>query len=282
MAELPFPTERRDAFGRHAAAYSDGRPGYPSDVFDQLRRICGLGPGCQVVEVGPGAGQATGDLLEAGAEVTAVEMSSDLADILCARHSETDTANRLHVVVSSFEAAELPDQSFDLLAAATSFHWIDPDVGLDKAGRLLRPGGWLALWWTSYGDPTRPDPFHDALVPVLERHAPELVDDGNAGVDVQPYALDLAARSNEVAATTMFGPVEQYLTRWTGRHSADETRRLFASFSPWMALPDPKRNRLLDEVEVLADDTFGGVVERPYVTALYLAQRLPVTEQPGG
>ncbi len=276
MAELPFPAERRDAFGHHATAYRDGRPGYPAEVFEHLRQTCGLGPGCQIAEIGPGSGQATEDLLSADAHVTAIELSPDFAKMLDARYRGTEQAERLRVIAASFEAADLPDEAFDVVAAGTSFHWIDPDVGLLKAGRILRLGGWLALWWTSFGDPTRPDPFHDVLQPMLEQHAPQLVDDGSAGIDVQPYALDLPARSAELETTAMFGPVTQHLIPWTGRHTAAELRRLFASFSPWMALPDSTRHRILDEVEHLANAKFGGVVERPYVTALYLAQRQPL------
>jgi hypothetical protein len=45
---------------------------------------------------------------------------------------------------------------------------------------------------------------------------------------------------------------------------------LFASFSPWLALPPDQRTRVLDELERLAHDHFGGVVERPYLTPIYV------------
>jgi SAM-dependent methyltransferase len=57
----------------------------------------------------------------------------------------TDPAGRLQV--ASFE--DLADTGpFDLIVSATAFHWVDPGVGLAKAARLLRPGGWLALLTT--------------------------------------------------------------------------------------------------------------------------------------
>jgi SAM-dependent methyltransferase len=49
--------------------------------------------------------------------------------------------------VASFE--DLADTGpFDLIVSATAFHWVDSGVGLAKAARLLRPGGWLALLTT--------------------------------------------------------------------------------------------------------------------------------------
>ena len=40
--------------------------------------VCGLRPGAKVLEIGPGTGQATGELPARGAEVLAVEMGPAL------------------------------------------------------------------------------------------------------------------------------------------------------------------------------------------------------------
>ncbi len=129
-----------------------------------------------------------------------------------------------------------------------------------------------------FGDLSRPDPFHEALVPVLERHAPELVDApsaGNPGTGAHLYAIDAEARIAEIDASQRFGPVHHELVSWTGRHTPEEARALFASFSPWLALPSDRRSEVLDALEALARDQFNGVVERPYLTAIYVASRLP-------
>jgi hypothetical protein len=62
---------------------------------------------------------------------------------------------------------------------------------------------------------------------------------------------------------------------WTGRHSAPEVRALFATYSPCLALPASQRATVLDAIEELATDAFAGVVARPYLTRLYLAERRP-------
>ena len=72
----------------------------------------------------------------------------------------------------------------------------------------------------------------------------------------------------------MFGPVRHETFSWTGGHSPEEIRAMFATFSSWMAIDPDLLRPLLDELETLARDTFDGVVERPYVTSLYVAQRL--------
>jgi SAM-dependent methyltransferase len=245
----------------------DARPQYPDEIYALLTERCGCGPGTRVLEIGPATGLVTMRLLELGADVTAVEPGPALAQ----RLDERGAGRALEVVVSSFEAANLPDSHFDLVAAATAFHWVDPMIGLTKAADHLRPGGWLALWWNVFGDASRPDPFERAVGRILDAHAPDLHYDAFAGV--HPYGLDVEARAGEIDATGRFGPVEHHVVAWEGHHDAVGIRSLFATYSPWLALPEAQRTATLDEIERVARDEFGDEVTRPYLTPIYLAQR---------
>lgn len=265
--------QRRALFSSHAEAYGDGRPGYPSKVFDHLQSSCNLRPGCQVLEIGPGAGQATGPLLDAGAEVLAVEVGEDLGLLLRTRFK----GRQLEVRLGEFETIDLASEAFDLVAAATSFHWISPQPGLDQVARVLRPGGSVALWWNHFGDPYRLDPFRDAVQPLLQHYAPQLADSaahGGAGIGAHPYALDVETRTEEINSNGQFGPVEHILIPWTATHTADEVQRFLGSFSNWMTLETKVRTDLLQAVGGLIDTTFDGAVDRPFLTAVYTAHRL--------
>jgi SAM-dependent methyltransferase len=264
---------RRGLFGNDVAAYDTGRPGYPERVYELLRTRCGLGTGRRVLEIGPGTGQATGRLLDGGSEVTAVELSDDMAEFLRAKFEY----DQLNIAVGAFEEVELDPGSFDLVVAATAFHWVPTAPALQRCADLLRPGGWLALWWNFYGDPNRPDPFNDALRPILHRLAPPLLDipgAENVVTGVPAYALDIDARVAEIEASGRFGAVEHEVITWTGRHTSEELRAMFASFSPWLALPAEQRTLALDALERLATEQFDGMVERPYLTPLYTAPNL--------
>jgi SAM-dependent methyltransferase len=274
--EDPFELhrQRRGLFSSDVAAYEIGRPGYPERVYELLGQVCGLGPGTEVLEIGPGTGQATGLLLDRGASVTAVELGAELAARLEAKYA----GRKLSVELGAFEEVPLTPQSFDLIVAATSFHWVQPDVGLRRCADVLRPGGWLALWWTYFGDPDRPDPFREALTPIFEELAPSLLDTFPGAAfqaGVHPYALDATARIAEIDATGLFGAVRHEIIAWSGRHTAPELRAMFATFSPCLALPSTERTVVLDALEQLATETFHGHVERPYLTLIYLAQRQP-------
>jgi SAM-dependent methyltransferase len=244
----------------------DARPNYPDEIYALLAKR-GCGPGARVLEVGPATGLATLRLLDLGAQVTAVEPGPALA----ARLRERTAGRSCDVIVSSFEDAPLPESTFDLVVAATAFHWVDPSTGFAKAASVLRPGGWLALWWTVFGDAARPDPFERALRPMFAELAPELQFDAFAGAT--PYALDVEARITEINSTGAFEPVEHHVVPWEGHHDAAGIRALFATYSPWLALAEPTRIRVLDELERIARDDFGDEIVRPYQTVIYLAQR---------
>jgi SAM-dependent methyltransferase len=264
--------QRRGLFSSDVVAYDTARPGYPEPVYKLLEQVCGLGPGTEVVEIGPGTGQATGRLLDLGASVTAVELSAEFAALL----EEKFAGRAFSVVVGPYEDVALRPASFDIVAAATSFHWVPAEAGLRRSAELLRPGGCLALWWNYFGDPDRPDPFREALTPIFEELAPSLVDvfPGAAfTAGAHPYVLDAAARLTEIDATGSFGAVRSETIPWTGRHTAAEVRALFATFSPCLALPEGQRAVVLDAIAELATETFHDRVERPYLTRMYLAQR---------
>ena len=274
-ADSPPPFSRREgrsAFDGVAASYADARPPYPERVYEILQARCGLAPGRRVLEIGAGSGQATHRLVAAGAHVVVVEPSRALADQLRARLATTPS---LEVVVAPFEDADLPSATFDLVAAATSFHWLETGPALAKIAHLLQPAGWVALWWNVFGDPERPDPFHDATRDLLRGLEPS-PSEGSSGTPEgssgTPFALDVEARVADLGNAGFEG-VEHESIRWTLRLDPPGTRRLYATYSNIARLPEGPREAILDEIARIADVEFGGRVERQMVTPVYTAQR---------
>jgi SAM-dependent methyltransferase len=259
----PFGREEgRSVFGRVAAIYDAARPPYPDRVYEILSERCGLGRETRVLEIGPGTGQATRRLTEIAARVIAIEPSELLAEFIRARL----TTDRLEIVVAPFEEVDLPAASFDLVVSATAFHWLDPDLSLPKIATVLRPGGWLALWWNEFGDPLEPDPFDDATDRVLGGLPPG---PSGAGGGAR-YALDVDARTRELASHG-FLDVRHEAIRWILELDPARTRQLYASFSNVARLPDAEREAVLDEIERIAAVEFGGRVERRMITPVYTA-----------
>ncbi|MFT3874398.1 MAG: class I SAM-dependent methyltransferase [Nocardioides sp.] len=94
-----------------------------------------------VVELGAGTGQLTGQLLQRGIAVHAVEADARMIAAL-RRH-----APAAHTYESWAHKIPLPDQSVDAVVSADAWHWFPVQETIAEVGRVLRPGGWLALVW---------------------------------------------------------------------------------------------------------------------------------------
>jgi SAM-dependent methyltransferase len=251
---------RRRSFDRDPGWYDRARPPYPPEVFELLARGFGLGPGCRVLEIRPGSGQATAELLARGAEVVAVEPGQGLAEVLAERLPD----ERLRIVPADFEDAAVPPGRYDLVVSATAFHWLDLTTALPKIARLLSGRGGLAVWWTVFGDPERRTPFRSAVDQLYARWLPE----ERRGPGHVPGPLRVDSWSAELRRGGLFGPVTVDLIRWTHRLTATGARLLWGSFPNVNELPVSARRQFLDGVAELVGQ-HGGTVDDPYVTSVY-------------
>lgn len=124
---------RAEAFGLAADDYDRYRPRYPRSLISDLVR----GGHLRALDVGAGTGIASAQLMEAGAEVLAVEPDSRMARVAA--------DNGIPIEEAKFEDWRPADRSFDLVVFAQSFHWVQPEHALEKVASILRPGGRLVL-----------------------------------------------------------------------------------------------------------------------------------------
>ena len=246
------------AFGADVAGYAAGRLDYPGEVFAFLSERGGLAPGASILEIGPGTGQATRELLDAGAaHVVAVEPDPELS-----AHLRQWGEARLKVANMPFGPAVPGDGSFDLIIAATAFHWLEAGPALGDVRRLLKPGGHFAMWWNVFSEPGE-DPLFDALFDGLAR-PPSMLSD-------QHYSLDADARTADLAAAGLTAIEHVMLERRIAMTPAS-LRALFATFSAVRQLPQEQREARLGAVEAQALRERGERFERVFQTPLYIAQ----------
>src|SRR5689334_14109367 len=112
----------KHTFDEVAALYNIARPRYPEKLFSTLIEVTGLHGNSKLLEIGPGTGQATKPLAKRGFDITAIELGAALSEV--AKYELLDYKN-VRVYTGAFEEITLPAKSFDLIFAATSFHWID-------------------------------------------------------------------------------------------------------------------------------------------------------------
>jgi SAM-dependent methyltransferase len=251
----------RSIYGADARGYAAGRPDYPEHVYEVLRQRCGLRNGSHVLDIGAGTGLVTARLLAGGARVVAVE-----PDPAMASHLRQAASGPLVLSVDTFEQALLPEGDFDLAVAATSFHWIDQAEGIPKLGGLLRPGGWVAMWWTIFDDPDADDPFRNALGQRWGQEDP-------GGQRNVAFQMDTAARSRDLRDLGGFEDVIDEVIRWRCELTTAQLSALYGSMINIRRLPANNQRALLDTIEELAEAEFGGMVRRPFVTVMYTARR---------
>jgi protein-L-isoaspartate O-methyltransferase len=118
--------ELRATFETAAERYDRARPEYPEALIDELVQLTGVSSGDRALEIGCASGKATRPLAARGLRVTCIELGAALA--ARARHNLAAFPD-VEVVQSAFETWEPPvGVRFDLVAAATSWHWIDAEV----------------------------------------------------------------------------------------------------------------------------------------------------------
>jgi SAM-dependent methyltransferase len=256
--------EGRVLFGQDPGVYEAGRPQYPDAVYDILEHRCGVSSGVRVLEVGPGTGLVTKRLVETGAKVLAVEPNSNLA-----AHLRASFGDHVEVVESTFETAELDEGVFDVAVAATSFHWVDQRVGLAKLGRSIRPGGTFALWWTLYQDPFSQDEVSRAIEGILGPRTEGAFEEAGR----PPFQLDVEHRLRDLAQWGDFEDLEAEMIRTPRVLDGREMRALFASVAFVLRRSPEEQRRVLDAIEELICDHFGGRVQREFVTAMYTGRR---------
>ena len=126
-------------FASVADAYERGRPDYPPAVAGAIGGELGVRPGARILDLAAGTGKLTRSLLAGGYDVVAVEPQAPLREKLAASVG----ADRVHDGVA--EAIPLGAGSVDAVTVADAFHWFDHGPALAEIGRVLVPGGGLAL-----------------------------------------------------------------------------------------------------------------------------------------
>ena len=157
-----------------AASYADARPTYPDELVDALVAATGIGPGSRLLEVGCGPGTATLPLARLGCRITAVELGEGLAAEARRRLAAYPDVD---VVTGSFESWPPGEHAFDLVYAATAWHWVDPDVRYRRAHDVLRPDGHLAFWRADHVRPAGGDPFFEEIQEVYDEIGEGLPED---------------------------------------------------------------------------------------------------------
>jgi SAM-dependent methyltransferase len=248
VAEIYRDRARAESFGSVAAAYDRFRPSYPDALVNDLVE---LGPE-RVLDVACGTGKIAVPLLACGMAVLGVEVDAQMARIA--------RSHGLIVEEAAFETWDDDGRTFDLITCGQAWHWIDPEVGNDKAARLLNPGGTLALFWNH---DELDEHVHEDIERAYRKHAPELLDVNRAHED-DPFV-------DRLEATGKFAEVRTHRYRWSTTVTADEWIGRAGTFSDHIRLPAEQRDALFAAVRTVIDG-HGGTITSHFRTYTIFAR----------
>ena len=264
------PTDRdrlRTTFDEVAEVYDHARPIYPERLFDDLIALAKLQPGANLLEIGCGTGRTTLPLARRGFQITCVELGENLAAV--ARRNLAPFPE-VRVVVAPFETWDPRSQTFGLVYAAASWHWLDPDVRYPKAAGLLKRRGSLAIISGGHAFPKDADRFFFEIQDIYRELGME------PKGEQWPPSLpeDVPDMRGEIEATGLFADFDSRRYVWERTYTAEEYIALLNTFSGHIALEPDKREYLYRNVRERINARADPLVRRHWLAILNLARKL--------
>ena len=248
-------------FDNTAADYERSRPAYLPAIFDDILRYKPLSADSNVLEIGMGTGAATRPFLETGCRFVGVEPGKNLAMMAADKYREYPNFS---VCTQRLQDYVCPKEEYDLIYAATAFHWIPEDYGYKRVFTLLKEGGAFARFRYHAGPDQQRQTMAEEIQTLyreyMQRESPAAFSERDA---------------KAIADTTVkygFTDTKYYLYHTTKTFTADEYMTLLRTYPDHMRLPDPQRARLFDGI-YRAIMRSGGLITVNYTMDLELARK---------
>jgi SAM-dependent methyltransferase len=153
--------------------------------------------------------------------------------------------------------------TFDMVLAATAFHWIPYKVAYPRCARALKSHGSLALLWNFVDTPD--NRFYHDLHEIYHRIVPR------ARLSLPPE-LRIERQRKKIVNSGLFGPVTVMRYPWQKEYTADRYIGLLKTMSDHAIFAPQVRRGLFRAIRRLIDDN-GGSFIRPVVAVLFLAPK---------
>ena len=264
--------ENRVHFDEIVVNYDKVRWNYPQQIFEDIFEYSGLGKGKKALEIGAGTGKATTPVLDAGYDVTAVELGVNMAKYISVKHKGYKNFN---VIVDAFEDVILTEGIYDLVYAASAFHWVDAEIGCPKVFRLLKPGGTFALLrnnnYTADGDA-----LYEEIQAVYEKYYfsyytsnERLVRHSNKDL-MEPNGIKQGFGFEDLSVYGFNDIILKFYDK-TLTYTADDYIAFIDTMSPNRKLPEENRVALYSEIKQ-AILKYGGQYSQDTVFTLYMGR----------
>lgn len=227
--------QKKSWYSAVADAYNRVRPRYPQELIGRVVELAQLQNDAILLEVGCGPGTATTAFAQLGFSMVCLEPSQEscqLARQNCAEYPHVEIVN------TTFEEWELEAERFNAVLAATSFHWVSPEIRYAKAAAALQNNGFLILLWNT---PPQPDSeVYQVLDEVYQSLAPSVV-----GYErIETHQENLRIQGQAVIDSGRFKGLVSEQMVCEVIYSIDDYLALLSTLSPYIKLESPQRDAL--------------------------------------
>jgi SAM-dependent methyltransferase len=140
MPASPIPPSDEPAdFRRQAGEYARHRRGYSARLYDAVTEHTDVGAGRLALDLACGTGLVLRDLAARGWRTVGIDLSAPML---------AEVADRGRGLIRArAEALPLRPRVPWLVTCGMGFHWMPPAATLAELAGVIRPGGWVALFW---------------------------------------------------------------------------------------------------------------------------------------
>ncbi len=252
----------KNTFDDIVGLYNYARPGYPQELFEEIITYSGINSSSRTLEVGAGTGQATTFFANHNYKITALEIGRKQVSYLTQKYKKYP-----NVCVNRQKFEDIPsDPRFDLIIAASSFHWIDETIRYKKAYAILNDRGTLAQFWHMH---------------PVQKFSGGIFDEINAVYNIyfkgKKFYEDsdlrhLILKRMHQLTTYNFKDVSFYKYKYEHTYSVAEYTALLSTYSYVRSLADQKKE-FLDCIYKCIEKQ-GGMIHIPTIIHLYLAKKM--------
>ena len=248
-------------FNGVAERYDAYRPSYPVELIDTVIKQSGIQPDGRILEIGSGTGKATILFAQRGFSILGLDPGQKLIEVAA---ENLKSYAQVSFKRTRFEDWESGKAEFDLAISAQAFHWVPEEVRLAKTAKVLKGGGFLALFWNMY--PGIEGELGRDLNRVYRRLVPDMAKPNRPSEQLH------SRRARSLSEGGYFEDATVKTYRWSVRYEKSAYLGLLHTYSDHLRLAEAQRLALFGEIAAVIEG-HGGIIDRPYVAALYMARK---------
>lgn len=242
--------------------YDRSRPVYPEALYQDIFRYKPVSAHSHVLEIGLGTGKASPTVLDTGCHFAGIEPGENLAALAKENLRKYDNFSCQNQTLQEYVC---PEQSFDLIYAATAFHWIPEEYGYTRVFRMLKSGGVFARFAYHAGPDRTRKALTEQIQACYQKYMPR---EG----EYKEFSEADAEHLSELAAKYGFINPQYSLYHAAKDFTADGYMALLRTYPDHMSLEEDSRRKLFDGIHSAITQN-GGIITVYYTMDLELAEK---------